>query len=384
MKECITDYELWKLEVPTGRVIGDCTCRYNALDVLAVCLKTSQGRCGWGFGDTVSAGVFAKPAPWIRPMPSLADIRQDFEQDFWPLLEGMTPFGLKMRRPKLFSGYSYSCLGVRIALWDLMAKVVEMPLYQFLGASPKQNRVRAYASGLDFPLSEEDAVALFRSFVHRGFNAVKVKVGHPDVERDLQRLRVVRECVGDAVDIAIDANEAWNCDEAVGRIQFLQQHGVRLAYVEDPLPRTDIEGLARLNATVDVDVVGHDYIVDPKELRRFAEHKAFSRLRVMGDFDYALACVDISADCGTPVIFGNSIFELSVHAAVALPQVDRIEFSDLAWNLLPQTPIRFEKGYAVAPDRPGLGLDPNPEMLHRFSKPAAATPVAPGSFSASD
>lgn len=380
MPEIIEGSELWKLELPTGRVIGDCTCQYSALDVLAVCLKTNQGRCGWGFGETVSAGVFTKPAPWITPMPSLADIRRDFERDFWPSIEGRTPFGLKMQRPRLFSGYSYSCLAIRMALWDLMAKVVEMPLYQFLGASPNHNRVRAYASGLDFPLSEEVAVALFKDFVRRGFTAVKVKVGHPDVERDLQRLRAVRKVVGDAVEIAIDANEAWSCDEAIGRIQFFQQHGIRLSYVEDPLPRSDIDGLARLNATVDVDIVGHDYIVDSKELRRFAERKAFSRLRVTGDIDHALACADISADLGTPLIFGNSMFEVSVHTAVALPQVDRLEFSDLRWNSLPQNPIQFENGYAVAPDRPGHGLDPNPEMLHRFSKPEA-TPLA--SFSGS-
>jgi len=181
-------------------------------------------------------------------MPSLADLRRDFERDFWPSIEGRTPFGLKMQRPRLFSGYSYFCLGIRIALWDLMAKMVEMPLYQFLGASPDHNRVRAYASGLDFPLSEEEAVALFKDFVRRGFTAVKVKVGHPDVERDLQRLRAVRECVGDAVEIAVDANEAWSCDEAVRRIQYFEQHGIRLSYVEDPLPRNDIDGLARLNA----------------------------------------------------------------------------------------------------------------------------------------
>jgi L-alanine-DL-glutamate epimerase-like enolase superfamily enzyme len=376
MPEIIESSELWKVELPAGRLIGDCTCQYAALDVLAICLKTNKGRCGWGFGETVSGGVFAKPAPWIAPMPSLADIRREFERDYWPSIEGRSPFELTMPRPRLFSGYSYVTWAIRIALWDLMAKVVNLPLYRFLGGRPNHNRVRAYASGLDFPLCEEDAVALFKDFVRRGFTAVKVKVGHPDVQRDLQRLRVVRENVGDAVEIAIDANEAWTCDQAVERIRFFQKQGVRLSYVEDPLPRTDIDGLSRLNASIDVDVVGHDYILDPKELRRFAERKAVSRLRVMPIPDLALDCAEISADHGTPLIFGNSIFELSVHAAVALPRVDRLEFSDLAWNALPRNPIQFENGYALAPDRPGHGLDPDPEMLHRFSKPEAGPPLS--------
>jgi L-alanine-DL-glutamate epimerase-like enolase superfamily enzyme len=256
-----------------------------------------------------------------------------------------------------------------------MAKVAELPLYQFLGALPKQNRVRAYASGLDFPLHEEEAIAVFRKLVNQGFTAFKVKVGSPDEERDLKRLVAVRQCVGQAVEIAIDANENWTCDQAIERIRLFEKHGIRLSYVEDPLEHTDLEGLVRLNAAVNVDIVGHDYIVDAKILKRFAEHKAFNRLRVNGDFDYAHACADIAMELGLPLIFGNSMFELSIHAAVALPRVDRLEFSDLAWNLVPQDPVRFENGYGFAPDRPGHGLDPSLEMLQLHSKPEAAGPV---------
>ena len=140
MKDYITEFELWKLELPAGRVIGDCSCYFDTLDVLAVCLRTNKGLCGWGFAQTVSAGVFNKPAPWITPMPSLADFQREFERDFWPSIEGRSPFELKMQRPRLFPGYSFLPLALRIVLWDLMGKAVEMPLYQFLGASPNHFR----------------------------------------------------------------------------------------------------------------------------------------------------------------------------------------------------------------------------------------------------
>lgn len=363
---------MWKLKLPTGRVIGDCTCHYEALDCLVLSLLTGQGLAGWGFGETVSSGVFTKPAPWITPMPSLAEIRENFEKDIWPALEGRNPFAVKMHRPDLFSSHTFISSAIRIALWDLMAKVADLPLYQFLGGDTDKNRVRAYASGLDFPLSDEEAAGIFKGFANRGFTAVKVKVGHPDRERDLRRLQLTREAVGEQVEIAIDANEAWACEEAVERIQFFQKEGVRLAYVEDPLPRTDLDGMVRLNAAVEVDIVGHDYIVDARELRRFVEKKAVNRLRVMGDLDHALACADIGTEFGVPLIFGNSMFELSVHAAAALPNVERIEFSDLAWNLLPRCPVQFENGYALVPSQPGHGLDPDPEMLDRYSHAEAS------------
>jgi L-alanine-DL-glutamate epimerase-like enolase superfamily enzyme len=372
MKAIISQYELWKLQLPAGRTIGDCTCHYDALDVLAIGIRTNQGHVGWGFGETVSEGVFTRPAPWITPMPSLDEIRRNFERDVWPNLQGRNPFQTRLCRPRLFSEQSYLHAAVRIGIWDLMAKIVELPLYQFLGARPEQNRVRGYGSGLDFPLPEEAAVEIFKNFVRRGFTAVKVKVGHPDPNRDLRRLHSVREVVGSGVEIAIDANEAWNYEQALERIRFFQREGLSLSYVEDPLPRSDLEGLARLNSTVGMDVAGHDYILDKDEIRRFVARKAFARLRVGGEIDQALDCADVSEAYDIPLIFGNSLFELNVHAAVALPRVDRIEFSGLAWNLLPENPVQFEGGYAIAPSRCGHGLDPHPEKLKTYSKPRAS------------
>ena len=369
MKALLCGYELWKLKVPTGRVIGDCTCHYENLDLLVICLKTEEGHCGWGFGETVSEGVFSTPAPWIRPMPALTEIRLNFERNVWPILQNRNPFQLSNQQPRLFPGYSYLAVAIRIALWDLMAQAANLPLYEILGGGPEKKKVRAYASGLDCPLSDEEASALFRSFVNRGFTAVKVKVGKPDARQDLKRLQLVREIVGKDVEIAIDANEAWDCDEAIRRVSLFQKEGICLAYVEDLLPATDVEGTARLNASIEPDVIGHDYLTEPKELRRFVERKAFSRLRVNGDLDYARACADLALEFDTPLIFGNSMFELNVHPALALPKVDRMEFSDLAWNLMPIAPVRFEKGYGLAPEGPGHGLAPKPEILEEWNHP---------------
>jgi L-alanine-DL-glutamate epimerase-like enolase superfamily enzyme len=367
MKASIRGYELCKLKVPTGRVIGDCTCHYENLDLLVIRLETSQGQFGWGFGETVSNGVFTAPAPWIRPMPALAEIRRDFERNVWPILEDKSPFQLDNQQPHLFPSYSYLATAIRIALWDLMGQILEMPLYELLGGGPEKQKVRAYASGLDAPLSDEEAEALFSGFVHRGFTAVKVKVGKPDARQDLKRLQLVREIVGSEVEIAIDANEAWDCDEAIRRVSLFQKEGIRVAYVEDPLPAADVEGMARLNAAIEPDVVGHDYVTDPKQLRRFMEHEAFSRIRVNGDLDYARACAELAMEFQTPMIFGNSMFELNVHPALALPKVDRMEFSDLAWNLMPITPVRFEDGYGLAPEGSGHGLAPRPEILEQWN-----------------
>jgi hypothetical protein len=98
MKVNVRASELHKLELPAGRPFGDCTCRCEALAILAVCLETNQGHRGWGFGQTISKGDFTRPAPYIVPMPSLAEIRADFERTAWPILQGRNPFALIVHR----------------------------------------------------------------------------------------------------------------------------------------------------------------------------------------------------------------------------------------------------------------------------------------------
>ena len=84
--------------------------------------------------------------------------------------------------------------------------------------------------------------------------------------------------------------------------------------------------------------------------------------------DNVLQQAELSKTYGVPLIFGNSMFEINVHAACALPNVDRLEFSNVAWNGLVREPIRFENGFGIAPTKPGHGLDPNPAMLKEWAR----------------
>src|SRR6266852_5319615 len=104
-------------------------------------------------------------------------MRADFERTVWPVLTGRSPFALILHRPALFSAYTIVDQAIRMALWDLMAQSVELPLYQFLGALSQNNRVRAYGSGLDFHFSEEDAVAQYRRIFFRKRKIQSASVG---------------------------------------------------------------------------------------------------------------------------------------------------------------------------------------------------------------
>ena len=363
----IVDYELWRIQLPAGMTIGDSMCHYDKFSVTVLCLKSDQGHWGWGFGEKVTDGVFTKPAPWHTPMATLAEIRQTFSTQYWPVIRGHNAFELKNRSPSRFGTITYLHIAIREALWDLMGKELELPLYRLLGGTTERDRVRAYGSGLSFALNQEQAVARYVGFVQRGMMAVKVKVGHEDPQWDVQRLRAVQEAVGPDVEIAIDANIAWTAEQTIDRVRLYRDAGIDLAYVEDPLPLHDTEGFKMLADHLDLDVVGHEYTTNPHDLRKLLEINALDRLRFHTDIDNAVAVNQLAEEFDLTITGCNTLFEVGIHAAAAMPRVERIEFADLAWNELPEDPVKIEDGYMIAPSRPGHGFDPKRDMLEALS-----------------
>jgi len=368
MKNIIDRFQLHRLEVPCGRTIGDCACYYDQFTCLALGLSNPDGVTGWGYGMVVAGGTYTRTAPWRKAMAGEAELRATFSQDYWPWLQRV-PAAIALNRVRVRAA-SYSAIhhALEQALWDLQAREANLPLHRFLGGDGGRTRIPAYGSALDFNLPEAEAIAAHKSFVARGFKAVKVKIGHPDRQHDLRRLLKIREAVGPAIELAADANEGWTCEQAIGHLNFFVEQGVKLAYVEDPLPVADVEGFARLARSVPVELAGHDYATTLAPLRRLLEVGALRRLRVQGGLDHALACGALAKEFGVSLITGNTLLEAHIHVASALPAVERIEFSDLAWNRLVAQPVVFENGWAQVPMRPGHGLEPTAEALVAYHR----------------
>ncbi len=132
--------------------------------------------------------------------------------------------------------------GFALALADLRAKREDQPLYRFLGGPDHVESVPANATVGD--CSRIETVAAVEDAVDSGFESVKVKVGARSLTDDVSRLRAVRDAVGSDVELRVDANGGWSRAEA--REAFHKFDSLRIAYVEQPLPADDIDGLADL------------------------------------------------------------------------------------------------------------------------------------------
>jgi L-alanine-DL-glutamate epimerase-like enolase superfamily enzyme len=254
-----------------------------------------------------------------------------------------------------------------VALWDLAAKQVGLSLHRLLGS--RRNTVRAYASGLDYHLSDDDFIDFFGHADSLGYSAFKIKVGHPDFERDLHRLDLLTKTVRSGALVMIDANEAWGAKEALVKLEAVRKAGFELLWVEDPILRDDFEGLRLLRQNVPWTLINSGEYLDASGKRALMLAGGTDILNVHGQVTDVMRIGWLAAELGIPVSLGNTFLEVGVHMACALPEVEWLEYSFQNLDHLVDEPIEIRDGRAYAPDRPGHGLVLSETARSQWARP---------------
>lgn len=341
-------YRITRFQFARDRVIGDSQVQADDVNIAALELVGDNGMSGLGFVQTLFA-----------PLPDQAEIERIFAAEVWPSLEGQSPAALVHRvdRPRGGNQRAFSLPfheALQVALWDLAAKQAGLPLWQLLGGT--RDRVRAYASGLDFHLDDDAFVELFAHADALGYTAFKIKVGHPDFARDLHRIELLKKTVRPGSQIMIDANEAWGAKEALVKLEAIRQAGHDLLWVEDPILRNDFNGLCLLRHGAPWTLINSGEYLDAGGKRALLEAGGTDILNVHGQVTDVMRIGWLAAEKGIPVTVGNTFLEAGVHVAVALPEVEWLEYSFQNLDHLVEEPVEIREGYAYAPDRPGHGL----------------------------
>jgi len=344
----IAEFRITRFQFARDRVIGDSQVRADDANVAALELADDKGRVGLGFIQTL-----------FHPLASQAEIARVFEDEVWPGLVGQLPLGLVHRVNRLRGGNQRAFTlpfheALQVALWDLAAKQVGLPLHQLLGS--RRSRVRAYASGLDYHLSDAAFEALFAHADSLGYTAFKIKVGAPDFERDLHRLQLLAKTVRPGAQIMIDANEAWGAKEAAVKLTAIRKAGYELLWVEDPILRHDFEGLRLLRDACPWTLINSGEYLDAAGKRALMLAGGTDILNVHGQVTDVMRMGWLAAEMGIPVTLGNTFLETGVHMACALPEVEWLEYSFQNFDHLVDEPMVIRDGWIYAPDRPGHGL----------------------------
>jgi L-alanine-DL-glutamate epimerase-like enolase superfamily enzyme len=265
--------------------------------------------------------------------------------------------------------------GVDIALWDLLGKSLDQPLWRLLGGRFR-DKVPAYASGGWAPVGAIGKQ--LRQYVERGHRAVKMRVGLQDrsVDDSAARVREVREALGPEVGLMVDAHGTWSVRDAQRFARKVVD--CDLAWLEEPVSADNIGGQAEVRAATDIPIASGE-----SEQTRFAFRDLIAAravdvlqpdLAIAGGLTETLRICALAAAHGltvAPHLWGSAIlFASGLHLAVATPCVTLLELTrgdNPLLNDLVQEPFDLRDGFVHASDRPGLGVTLNREFARSIT-----------------
>ncbi|GAA4685405.1 mandelate racemase/muconate lactonizing enzyme family protein [Phytohabitans rumicis] len=337
--------------------------RATTVETLIVEVVDADGRSGFG----------EAPQVWQVTGASVAGSEACVRELLGPLLTGRDPDDLNARLAetrRAVAGNEAAKAAVDTALHDLAARRLGVPLARLLGGT-------ALRVPTDVTLSAGDPGALAaaaKDRVAEGFAVLKLKVG-TDAHTDLHRVRLVRAAVGADVRIRLDANQGWTPREAVRVIRGIEDAGLDVELVEQPVSRSDIAGLAWVSDRVGVPILADESVYGVRDLVEVIHRRAADMVNVKlakcGGLGPARTLLELAAahEMGTvvgsmmesPVGIGAAASLVSAYGTTAVPDLDA------AWWLAASPVrggIRYEGATVVLPDAPGLGVDNVQEPTH--------------------
>ncbi len=238
---------------------------------------------------------------------------------------------------------------VDMALYDLVGKLLGVPVYKLLGLNPAHSAYTSFTLGIDSPTNMAK-----KAFLARDYPILKVKVG---TKNDIAIIDAIRE-VSPAT-IRVDANAAWTPKEAIKTINALAPYNIE--FVEQPTSPRDLFGLKLIRENVSVPIIADESCVTVEDIPKVAECVDGINIKLMkcGGIRHALKMIHVARAHHLQVMIGCMI-ESSLAITAAAHITPLVDYADLDGHLLidndPYDGVTVVNGKLVLPDRPGLGV----------------------------
>ena len=352
----ITKIYLAKLAIPLRTPFVTALRRVEYMDETIVIIETQSGRRGYGeapptaaiTGDTSEsiAAAIGEIAPWL--------IGQDINV-FHACLSAVH---------ETIDGNTSAKAALEIALYDLWAQNIGLPLHRALGAQSDDLR-----TGLTISINPLDKmVADSVSAVTRGFDHLKVKVGL-DVEEDSRKLAAIRSAVGDSVAICVDANQGWNRDEAISAMLKMEAAGMVFDFLEQPVPAADLEGMKAIRAAIKTPLLADESVFTPDDAQAVLSMGAADivniKLMKSSGISHATSIAGIAQEYNASCMIGVMLegpISVGAAACFAAAHPEVVTRFDLDGpSLASVNPVRggteFIEAAIRLPSAPGLGIN---------------------------
>ncbi len=351
----ITDIRVGEISVPLKTPFKTALRTVKSVEDIIVEIHTDTGNIGYGeapptgviTGDTKGAIVGALKEHIIKNIIGM-DI-ENFED-------------IMLKLDKCVIKNSSAKAAVDIALYDLYGQLYNSPLYKLLGGYRKE-----IITDITISVNEPEEMAKDSiDAINRGFKTLKIKVGK-DAARDIERMKAIRKAVGYDVKLRIDANQGWKPKEAVKALRKMEDEGLDIEFVEQPVIAHDIDGLKYVTDNVSIPLLADESVFSPEDALTILQKRAadFINIKLMktGGLHNALKICSIAEIYGVECMIGCMLeAKVSVNAAVHLAAAKSIITKiDLDGPVLcSEDPVEggsvFNESKITLNAEPGLGI----------------------------
>lgn len=330
---------------------------YTTMPSIVLALHTDTGLTGWGE---------AVPDQHVTG-ETIGTVFSILRDELLPEILGENPVEItriheKMNRRVFANGAAKAAID--IACHDLYGKTTGLPIYQLLGGAINDMPPLAYVISIVPP---EQAASEAANALENGYAYIKIKLGGPNRQEDIERLAAVRNAVGDDIRICVDANQGWgNIATAARTIRALEPY--RPEWVEQPIPARQIHGFNALRQLSTVPLMADETLTDSSDLAQLIRDQSVElvNIKLMKS-----GGIRPSHNLATQAQLGGlraqigSMLESSIasaagfHLAVSHPAIESTELSGPLWFTNDPGDLEYELPHAKLTDRPGLGIEIN-------------------------
>lgn len=346
----VSKAEAFVVSLPVEQVRTDAVQAFIEQETVFVELTCDDGATGLGYSYTIGTGGTAVLA-LLRDhlLPRLVGRDARLIEGIWLDLFAST------RATTVGAITSLALAAVDTALWDLRCLRAGEPLWRVAGGF--RPSVPLYdTEGGWLHLSTEELVNGAKVAVEAGWGGIKVKVGKPTANEDLERLTAVREAVGPRFDLMVDANQSMTYAEALRRVEAYAPVG--LFWLEEPMPADDVSGHARLAKATTIPIAVGESMYSIAQFRDYLERGAASIVQAdvarIGGITPWLKVAHL-AEAFNVDVCPHFLMELHVSLVAAIPNGRYVEHIPQL-RAITTGEMTIESGRAVPPDTPGLGI----------------------------